>query len=52
MVKSSAGVFTVINRYHCVRTAETNSVVVVAHGEVGAALRQGPAKFAVIVEKR
>ena len=32
-------------------TAETNSAVVVAYGEVAAALRQGTAKLAAIVEK-
>ena len=46
MVESGAGIFTVIDRYHRVRTAETNSAVVVAHGEVAAALRQGTAKIA------
>ena len=40
------------NRYHEVRTAETNSAVVEAHGGDAAVRRTRPAKFTAMVEKR
>ena len=49
MVESGVCVFTVIDGYHRVRTAETNSAVVEAHGDDAAVRRTRPAKFTAIV---
>ena len=52
MALSGLGFVVVGTWYHGVRTAETNSAVVEAHGGDAAVRRTRPAKFTAKVEKR